>query len=143
MYERWMDNASCADFPREMFFPTDGGGVVKAQKICARCPVAKDCLRYALVNHIDYGVWGGCSERKRRRLLHGIGLADVGLADVVPIAAGLRLVPDRDFGDDDYDADGFDADVEVGASEVGSSEVGSERVDAAHRNLADTDVLIG
>ncbi len=145
MYERWMENASCADFPREMFFPTDGGGVVRAQKVCAQCPVARDCLRYALVNHIDHGVWGGCSERKRRRLLHGIGwadvgladvglvdagLADAGLADVIPISAGLRLVPDRDFDADDFDADGFDhdADVEVGtdADIIGLSSVASD-----------------
>lgn len=69
MYEKWKDYALCSDLPREMFFPTDGGGVVRAQKVCAACPVAKPCLEYALTHRIEYGVWGGCSERKRRRIL--------------------------------------------------------------------------
>jgi WhiB family redox-sensing transcriptional regulator len=44
-------------------------GVLVAQKICADCPVSAACLEYALGNHIDHGVWGGCSERERRRIL--------------------------------------------------------------------------
>jgi WhiB family redox-sensing transcriptional regulator len=44
-------------------------GVLAAQKICAECPVAEACLEYALANHIDHGVWGGASERERRRIL--------------------------------------------------------------------------
>ena len=71
MYERWMEHAKCKDLPREMFFPTDGGGVVAAQKICSTCPVAAACLEYALGQGISdqFGVWGGCSERQRRRIL--------------------------------------------------------------------------
>ena len=52
-----------------MFFPGDGVGVIKAQKICATCPVKEQCLSYALDNHVDHGVWGGASERERRRIL--------------------------------------------------------------------------
>jgi WhiB family redox-sensing transcriptional regulator len=40
-----------------------------ARKICAACPVQEACLEYALVQRIDHGVWGGCSERERRRIL--------------------------------------------------------------------------
>ncbi len=44
-------------------------GVDRARKICATCPVTATCLEYALENRIDHGVWGGCSERERRRIL--------------------------------------------------------------------------
>ena len=67
--ERWMERAACADLPCDMFFPSDGSGVIKAQRICARCPVTVPCLEYALKYKVDHGVWGGCSERKRRRIL--------------------------------------------------------------------------
>jgi WhiB family redox-sensing transcriptional regulator len=43
--------------------------VQEAQRICADCPVSEACLEYALVNRIDHGVWGGRSERERRRIL--------------------------------------------------------------------------
>ena len=66
----WMKRAHCADEAPETFFPSDGVGVLRAQKICARCPVLEDCLEYALANHISHGVWGGASERQRRRLQH-------------------------------------------------------------------------
>ena len=44
-------------------------GVDKARKICNGCPVTEPCLEYALEHRIDHGVWGGCSERERRRIL--------------------------------------------------------------------------
>jgi WhiB family redox-sensing transcriptional regulator len=40
-----------------------------ARRICADCPVKAPCLEYALANRIDHGVWGGTSERERRRIL--------------------------------------------------------------------------
>ena len=51
------------------FFPSDGIGVQVAQPICAECPVSETCLEYALAHRIDHGVWGGRSERERRRIL--------------------------------------------------------------------------
>jgi WhiB family redox-sensing transcriptional regulator len=68
----WMADAVCREHPAATFFPQDGVGVVKAQRICATCPVASECLEYALVNHVDHGVWGGKSERERRRLQRAI-----------------------------------------------------------------------
>lgn len=65
----WMAVGRCADEPPERFFPSDGVGVDKARKICATCPVQEPCLEYALANRIEHGVWGGCSERERRRIL--------------------------------------------------------------------------
>jgi WhiB family redox-sensing transcriptional regulator len=52
-----------------VFFPNDGIGVQVAQRTCAECPVKTPCLEYALVNRVDHGVWGGTSERERRRIL--------------------------------------------------------------------------
>ena len=64
----WMAKGACRAYPPNTFFPSDGVGVDRARKICATCPVTDQCLEYALANHIDHGVWGGCSERERRRI---------------------------------------------------------------------------
>ena len=52
------------------FFPSDGFGVEAAQQVCAECPVRAECLDYALTNHFEFGIWGGASERERRRIQH-------------------------------------------------------------------------
>lgn len=65
----WMEHGNCADHAPEVFFPSDGVGVIRAQRICKDCPVKATCLDYALEERIDHGVWGGASERQRRRLL--------------------------------------------------------------------------
>ena len=65
----WMVKGNCRNYPPAVFFPSDGVGVDRARRICATCQVADDCLEYALVNRIDHGVWGGASERERRRIL--------------------------------------------------------------------------
>ena len=65
----WMSEGHCRHYPPDVFFPSDGVGVVAARAICVECPVKAQCLEYALVNRIDHGVWGGASERERRRIL--------------------------------------------------------------------------
>ena len=65
----WMAEGNCRLHPPATFFPSDGVGVDKARKICRDCPVMARCLEYALDERIDHGVWGGCSERERRRIL--------------------------------------------------------------------------
>ena len=65
----WMTDGNCAEKPPGLFFPSDGVGVDVARRVCADCPVRERCLEYALTNRIDHGVWGGTSERERRRLL--------------------------------------------------------------------------
>ncbi len=65
----WMARGLCANVPPSTFFPSDGAGVEVARKICASCPVQAECLEHALAQRIDHGVWGGCSERERRRIL--------------------------------------------------------------------------
>ncbi len=69
MDTEWMSQGTCRTTPPETFFPSDGLGVIRAQRICADCPVQEPCLEYALANRIDHGVWGGRSERERRRIL--------------------------------------------------------------------------
>ena len=66
---QWMRDGSCRSYPPTAFFPSNGVGVDAARRICTTCAVQERCLEYALVNRIDHGVWGGCSERERRRIL--------------------------------------------------------------------------
>jgi WhiB family redox-sensing transcriptional regulator len=67
--EPWMDNARCIDLSPSEFFPNEGVGVEVAKRVCAECIVKEECLEYALTHRIDHGVWGGSSERERRRIL--------------------------------------------------------------------------
>ena len=67
----WMEQASCRDVVPNTFFPESGAHVPAAVRICAACVVKGDCLEYALANHIDHGIWGGTSERQRRRIAAG------------------------------------------------------------------------
>ena len=69
MDTNWMAQGNCADKPPELFFPSDGVGVEVAKRVCVACPVQERCLEHALRNRIDHGVWGGTSERQRRRIL--------------------------------------------------------------------------
>jgi WhiB family redox-sensing transcriptional regulator len=65
----WMLDARCREFDPTLFFPSDGVGVDRARHVCFECPVRMACLEYALEYRIDHGVWGGASERERRRIL--------------------------------------------------------------------------
>lgn len=68
MENQWMAKGNCRDVHPSVFFPSDGLGVEVAKQICVDCPVRAACLEYALENRIDHGVWGGASERERRRI---------------------------------------------------------------------------
>jgi len=52
----------------EVFFPQRGERAVHLKAICAGCPVRSQCLEYALVAGEKHGIWGGASERERRRI---------------------------------------------------------------------------
>jgi WhiB family redox-sensing transcriptional regulator len=65
----WMLDARCRGAKPTTFFPSDGLGVEYAQRLCAECEVRVECLEYALMHRIEHGVWGGASERERRRIL--------------------------------------------------------------------------
>ncbi len=72
---RWMLDALCRGRSPADFFPSDGAGVEAARRLCEGCPVREPCLEYALEHRIDHGVWGGASERERRRILRSRRLA--------------------------------------------------------------------
>lgn len=80
----WMVQGRCRDLPPEVFFPSDGVGVEVARHYCADCPVKSQCLEYALENHIEHGVWGGASERERRRIARSRRGAPARTESVVP-----------------------------------------------------------
>ena len=69
MDNEWMARGNCRFEPPATFFPSDGVGVEVAKRICETCSVKEPCLEYALAHRIDHGVWGGTSERQRRRIL--------------------------------------------------------------------------
>ena len=71
----WMADGLCREIHPSVFFPSDGVGVEVARQICLGCPVKAPCLEYALRSRIDHGVWGGASERERRRILRQRRLA--------------------------------------------------------------------
>ena len=65
----WMRDALCAQTSPDEFFPDQGGSVTAARSICRACDVRAECLAYALANHERYGIWGGKTERERRKLI--------------------------------------------------------------------------
>jgi len=78
----WMNEGKCKEKDPALFFPSDGIGVQWAQRICADCSVRLPCLEYALAHRVDHGVWGGTSERERRRILSRRRSNKAGVAEV-------------------------------------------------------------
>jgi len=64
----WQDRALCAQTDPEAFFPEKGGSTREAKQVCLSCEVRAECLEYALSNDERFGIWGGLSERERRKL---------------------------------------------------------------------------
>lgn len=64
----WQDRALCAQTDPEAFFPEKGGSTREAKKVCQSCEVKSECLDYALAHDERFGIWGGLSERERRKL---------------------------------------------------------------------------
>jgi WhiB family redox-sensing transcriptional regulator len=62
----------CAQIDPDLWFPEKGGSTREAKKTCVGCPVRTECLAFALDNDERFGIWGGMSERERRRLVKGI-----------------------------------------------------------------------
>jgi WhiB family redox-sensing transcriptional regulator len=64
----WRLEALCAETDPEAFFPEKGGSTRDAKRVCSGCTVRAECLEFALANDERFGIWGGLSERERRRL---------------------------------------------------------------------------
>ena len=64
----WQERALCAQTDPEAFFPEKGGSTREAKRVCTSCDVRSECLEYALAHDERFGIWGGLSERERRRL---------------------------------------------------------------------------
>jgi WhiB family redox-sensing transcriptional regulator len=79
---RWRDEASCRERSVSTFFP-DQGEPTTARRICARCPVRRACLEFALATGQDHGVWGGATARERNMIRRGVLSIDDLLARVI------------------------------------------------------------
>jgi len=64
----WQERSLCAQTDPEAFFPEKGGSTREAKKVCVGCEVRAECLEYALAHDERFGIWGGLSERERRKL---------------------------------------------------------------------------
>lgn len=67
---QWHLDAACRGADHELFFPGKGESVTshRARAICARCPVQVECLTWAVENKEPGGIWGGTTERDRRKI---------------------------------------------------------------------------
>lgn len=78
----WTIHAACAGLDPNLFFTERGESTREVKAVCATCPVCEECLDYALTNGEKYGVWGGKSERERRRMRRDRRVAVTTVADL-------------------------------------------------------------
>ena len=64
----WQDLANCLGVDPDLFFPERGASTREAKEVCRGCVVREQCLEFALQNGEKFGIWGGLSERERRRI---------------------------------------------------------------------------
>lgn len=64
----WIEHGLCRGVDPALFFPEFGDTGDEAKAVCAECPVKIECLQHAIATGEEHGVWGGTSERQRRRL---------------------------------------------------------------------------
>ena len=76
----WQDQANCLGVDPDLFFPERGASTREAKEVCRGCVVRLECLEYALDNAEKFGIWGGMSERERRRLRRARTLQRTGAA---------------------------------------------------------------
>ena len=69
MTNNWRQYARCLGADPELFYPTTDDAAEEARAICTVCPVREPCLEYAITAREKQGVWGGLTERERRRMI--------------------------------------------------------------------------
>lgn len=88
LYPNWHQQALCVGEKEELFFgasepnirpPYNLGDIKRAKALCGGCPVAALCLRSALINREEYGVWAGTTRKQRKKMLHAL---DAGLVNI-------------------------------------------------------------
>ena len=71
----WQEFANCLGVDPDLFFPERGASTREAKEVCRGCQVRESCLEFALANGEKFGIWGGMSERERRRIRRQRALA--------------------------------------------------------------------
>jgi len=89
----WRSLSACRGEDPEIFFPAPRNmttflQLARAKAVCARCPVAAQCLRYALATGQEYGVWGGTSEEERRAMRRRLRVSAPPSPELVAMRAG-------------------------------------------------------
>ena len=77
---RWQERANCLGVDPDLFFPERGASTREAKSVCRGCEVRAECLEYALAHGEKFGIWGGLSERERRRVRRQRALERRGVA---------------------------------------------------------------
>lgn len=83
----WQELANCLGVDPDLFFPERGASTREAKEVCRGCVVREDCLEFALANGEKFGIWGGMSERERRRIRRQRALERQGLLQATANAA--------------------------------------------------------
>jgi WhiB family redox-sensing transcriptional regulator len=69
MIQNWRDKGACRGIDPEVFYPDEDDSAEQAKAICDACVVRQACLEHALSSREKDGVWGGATERERRRMI--------------------------------------------------------------------------
>jgi WhiB family transcriptional regulator, redox-sensing transcriptional regulator len=64
----WRQNAACQGLDPDIFYPLTDEEAASAKAVCSVCAVRETCLEHALSTRERDGIWGGCTEKERRRI---------------------------------------------------------------------------
>jgi WhiB family redox-sensing transcriptional regulator len=65
----WRQKAACRGLDPEIFYPISDDAADPAKSVCSACAVRTPCLEYALSHRENDGIWGGATEKERRRIV--------------------------------------------------------------------------